>query len=108
MKGCYPISQSDFELQYSRDPKRLRITQKFNVDRVITDSSTMTKSLVSTFISGNPLGILSDTALAETQDKIYNGGTSWFGYDNGSLAAKQDSEYGEDMSHGWDLWGTGK
>ena len=104
LKGCYPITQSDFELQYTRDPKRLRITQKFNVDRVITDDSTMSKSILSTFVSGNPLGILSDTALAETTNSIYNGG-QFFGFNNsGNLAAEQDAAYGETSGRGFNVF----
>ena len=104
LKGCYPITQSDFELQYSRDPKRLRITQKFNVDRVITDTKTMTKSLLSTFVSGNPLGIVSDTVVAEAQDQIYNGG-EFFGFNNGGkLANAQDSSFGENENNGMFVW----
>ena len=99
LKGCYPITQSDFELQYSRDPKRLRITQKFNVDRVITDEEIMTRSLVNTFISGNPLGILGDTAIAEAQDKMYNG-IGMFSFDNGRNANIQDSAYDEVINWG--------
>lgn len=89
LKGCYPITQSDFELQYSRDPKRLRITQKFNVDRVITDTKTMTKSLVNTYLSGNPLGILSDTIAGEVMNSTFNGNFS------PNSIASQDASFGE-------------
>jgi len=82
LKGCYPIIQNDFELQYTRDPKRLRITQKFNVDRVVYDPAYSTSAIISTFASGNPLGILSDTALAAATDRAFGTATSWFGGDN--------------------------
>lgn len=82
LKGCYPITQSDFELQYTRDPKRLRITQKFNVDRVIADSKYITSSVISTFTAGNPLGIISDTQLAASTERAYgnSGVQEDFGY----------------------------
>jgi hypothetical protein len=35
LKGCYPLLQDDFSLKYSKQAERLRISQKFNVDRVI-------------------------------------------------------------------------
>jgi hypothetical protein len=38
LKGCYPITQDDITLKYSKNADRLRITQKFNVDRVIVDN----------------------------------------------------------------------
>lgn len=63
LKGCYPITQSDYELQYSRDPKRLRITQKFNVDRVMMDNKLRIAAIMSTMAAGNPLGIASDIAI---------------------------------------------
>lgn len=64
LKGCYPTVQSDFELQYSRDPKRLRITQKFNVDRVSVDTKLAAWGALSTLTNGNPLGVLSDIGLS--------------------------------------------
>lgn len=38
LKGCYPITQDDITLKYSKNADRFRITQKFNVDRVIIES----------------------------------------------------------------------
>ena len=35
LKGCYPLLQDDFSFKYSKQADRLRISQKFNVDRVI-------------------------------------------------------------------------
>lgn len=46
LKGCYPLMQSDFELSYTRTPKRMRITQKFNVDRVTIDANILQRGLV--------------------------------------------------------------
>lgn len=97
LKGCYPIMQSDFELQYTRNPKRLRITQKFNVDRVITDNKYKSRSLATTFLSGNPLGILSDTALAEATNRAYYG-TSLFGTTTAESVANMDNSFGETKS----------
>lgn len=88
LKGCYPILQSDYELQYNRDPKRVKITQKFNVDRVVIDEKYATLAIISTFVSGNPLGILSDTALAATTDVAFGGSTGFFGNGGG------DSNFG--------------
>ena len=45
LKGCYPILQDDFELTYTRTPKRMRITQKFNVDRVELDEQLLKHSI---------------------------------------------------------------
>lgn len=71
LKGCYPITQSDYELQYSRDPKRLRITQKFNVDRVIQDKSYSTPAIISMFATSNPLGLAADLGLAAATDAMF-------------------------------------
>ena len=35
LKGCFPLLQNDIQLKYSKQPGRLTITQKFNVDRVV-------------------------------------------------------------------------
>lgn len=64
LKGCYPIMQSDYELQYSREPKRLRITQKFNVDRVVMSEKYKTAAISSALLAGNPLGAVADQLFA--------------------------------------------
>lgn len=35
--GCFPYMQDPYKLSYSADPKRLRITQRFKVDKVLID-----------------------------------------------------------------------
>lgn len=37
--GCFPSIQDSYKLSYSADPKRMRITQKFKVDKVLFDMS---------------------------------------------------------------------
>ena len=70
LKGCYPITQSDYELKYSRDPQRLKITQKFNVDRVVQDEKYATASIISMFATSNPLGLLADYGLSTATDAL--------------------------------------
>jgi len=41
--GCFPSMQDSYKLSYSADPKRLRLTQKFKVDKVLFD---MTKGKI--------------------------------------------------------------
>lgn len=45
LKGCYPLLQSDFELSYTRTPKRMRLTHKFNVDRVVIDGDYLKRGM---------------------------------------------------------------
>jgi len=39
LAGCFPSMQDSYKLSYSADPKRMRLTQKFKVDKVIIDTS---------------------------------------------------------------------
>lgn len=76
LRGCFPIETSPFELAYSKDPKRLTVTQTFSVDRVEYSDSAAALGIISTLASGNPLGIVTDQALAAAQNTIYGSALS--------------------------------
>ena len=71
LRGCFPIETSAFELAYSKDPKRLTVTQTFSVDRVEYNQTTALLGITSTLLSGNALGIVSDQLLAAAQNTLY-------------------------------------
>lgn len=73
LRGCFPIETSAFELAYSKDPKRLTVTQTFSVDRVEYSESRAFTSVLQTLVSGNALGIVSDQMLAAAQNLYYGG-----------------------------------
>lgn len=56
LKGCFPISQDQFDLKYSNKPERLRISATFSVDRIVTDS-TMARSAAIKELGSSPLSI---------------------------------------------------
>lgn len=60
LKGCYPLLQSDFELSYTRTPKRMKLTHKFNVDRVVIDVSYLKAGLGYAALK-NPLSNMAST-----------------------------------------------
>lgn len=73
LKGCYPLFQDDYKLKYSREPNRLTLTQKFNVDRVVADSTYASTAIMSALLSGNPLGTIADQALARLSSSTFAG-----------------------------------
>ena len=46
LQGCYPSKQEPYKLQYDSNPKRLRITQSFKVDRVVYDTLLKNSSIL--------------------------------------------------------------
>lgn len=39
LQGCFPYLQTDYKLQYTNDPRRLRISAMFKVDKVVLDKT---------------------------------------------------------------------
>lgn len=62
LKGCYPILQDDFELTYTRTPKRMRITQKFNVDRVELDKTFLSRSIANNWFTNSVHNVFANAA----------------------------------------------
>ena len=56
LKGCFPITQSEFNMKYSNQPDRLRISADFSVDRIVTDMS-MAKAAAIRELITSPLSI---------------------------------------------------
>lgn len=71
LRGCFPIETSPIELKYSKDPKRLTITQTFSVDRVEYDDDMALVSILEVLTTSNPLGIVADQAAAATSNLLY-------------------------------------
>lgn len=75
--GCFPTQQKEYSLQYSGSPKRLRLTQKFKMDKIIFDMSLSKSSIIEELVSA-PLTIadraissLSDAPSTYTLNKVY-------------------------------------
>ena len=57
LKGCFPYSQDSYKLAYKDNPQRLRISTKFKVDKIVTDESVATSSIISETVT-SPTGIV--------------------------------------------------
>lgn len=62
--NCYPVTQGDFSLQYSLEPKRFVLNATFKYDNLIWDETYQNKAVVSAMLSGNPLGTILDQTLS--------------------------------------------
>lgn len=56
LKGCFPYYQDTYKLEYTEDPKRLRLMAKFKMDKIVFDSTLKNKAIVSELVS-SPLSI---------------------------------------------------
>lgn len=70
--NAYPVSQGDYSLQYSLQPKRFRINCTFRYDNVIWDSSYRNSAIISSLLAGNPIGTLMDQGLNALSNTISN------------------------------------
>lgn len=70
--NAYPVSQGDFSLQYSMQPKRFRINCTFRYDNVIWDSSYRNSAIISSLLAGNPVGTLIDQGMNALSNVISN------------------------------------
>lgn len=78
LKGCFPIEITNFQLKYEEDPKRLRLTSTFSVDRIEPDYTMATSAIASTLMSGNPLGYAQDQLMAQASLALNEqGNTGW-------------------------------
>lgn len=82
--GCFPSIQDPYKLSYSADPKRIRITQKFKVDKVVFDMDKITTAKLTETLGTGGSAILDDVASALTAtaantydiQEVYNGKAS--------------------------------
>lgn len=56
LKGCFPYEQDTYKLAYTNDPKRLTLTARFKMDKIVFDSDMKTKAIV-TELATSPLSI---------------------------------------------------
>ena len=70
LQGCFPYLQTDYKLQYTNDPRRLRISAMFKVDKVVLDkSSTFARNL--TRLISSPSSIL-DNLISSSGLGVFN------------------------------------
>ena len=70
--NAYPVSQGDYSLQYSLQPKRFRINCTFRYDNIIWDSSYRNSAIISSLLAGNPIGSLMDQGMNYLSNVISN------------------------------------
>lgn len=70
--NAYPVSQGEFSLQYSLQPKRFRINCTFRYDNIIWDSSYRNTAIISSLLAGNPIGTLMDQGINALSNAISN------------------------------------
>lgn len=81
LKGCFPVQQEDYKLEYTDSPQRFRIPVTFKVDAVVRDNQSATSAIVSELISspsavlGNALSTLSGSSEYSIED-TYGGNAS--------------------------------
>lgn len=51
LKGCFPFEQDNYKLAYTMDPKRLTLTARFKMDRIVFDESMKVKALAAELIT---------------------------------------------------------
>lgn len=84
LAGCFPSMQDPYKLSYSADPKRIRLTQKFKVDKVIFDMDKITTAQMTETLGTGGSAIIDSamsalTASANTTydiQELYNGKAS--------------------------------
>lgn len=70
LKGCFPVSQSSYDLKYSNKPNRIQITANFSVDRIVCDNS-LAKSAAMRELAASPLSI-ADRLLSSLTESASN------------------------------------
>jgi hypothetical protein len=55
--GCFPYDQDNYKLRYSGDPKRITLTQRFKVDRVMFESTCAKKAVIEELVT-SPLSLM--------------------------------------------------
>ena len=84
LQGCFPYLQTDYKLQYSNDPKRLRISAMFKVDKVVLDKTSSLARGLSKLIS-SPTSILDNIITASGLSgggSIFNESTKEYSMEN--------------------------
>lgn len=88
--NAYPVSQDDYRLEYSMEPKRFRIGCTFRYDNLVWDSSYRNMAIISSLLAGNPIGTLMDQGINAVSNLI---SSAWEGRNNdvSKIIAQQDS-----------------
>jgi len=68
--GCFPTTQTPYDLKYAGNPERLRLTQKFKMDKIIFDAEKKKSSIVEELV-GAPLS-LADKAISGLSSSASN------------------------------------
>jgi len=68
LQGCFPYKEQDFELQYTDDPKRMRILAWFKVDNIKTETP---KSSAGSLIS-SPSAMIGNVLSGLTSESEYD------------------------------------
>ena len=75
LQGCFPYLQTDYKLQYSNEPRRLRISAMFKVDKVVLDkSSSLARGLTKLISSPSSMldNIITSTGLGAFSNNEYD------------------------------------
>lgn len=67
LKGCFPMAQDNFRLQYTMEPKRLTIQARFNVDTVVYDTQEANDAAREEILA-NPASILGNITQGLSSD----------------------------------------
>jgi hypothetical protein len=71
LKGCFPTLQQDFKLSYDKN-ERLRMTQTFKVDKVVSKAATAKKAITAELVT-------SPTSVVDAlTNKVFGKGTSTY------------------------------
>lgn len=76
LRDAYPVSQGDYSLKYSQDPKRFRINATFRYDNVIWDSKYRNEAIISALLAGNPIGTIAQQALGQLDSLMVDNATT--------------------------------
>lgn len=71
LQGCFPVSQDDYSLAYTDDPKRFRLAVNFKVDNIVRDMNTQRAAVRNEFIS-SPTSILDKALSSFNSSSQYN------------------------------------
>ncbi len=88
--NAYPVSQGDYSLEYSMEPKRFRITCSFRYDNLVWDNSYRNMAIISSLLAGNPIGTLMDQGINAVSNMISNAWEQNSSYTE-KIYASQDS-----------------
>lgn len=72
LKGCFPYGQEDYKLQYSENPKRVTITAKFKIDKIVADGSYKVAAMAAEMITSPTSIVDKATSALFSSDNNYS------------------------------------